>query len=89
MTTTRTINGINFTVNPKITPVKNWKTDIYDLYDHPSCTKVRIFNDWDKKICIYWLTGNSSVFSIYWSIRDDEGKDHNVKITPSYNYLID
>lgn len=86
-----TINWISFTPTNSITPLYNYKSNIFDLYDRPSYTKISIFNEWNEKLdCIYWLTWNTSVFSIYWYIIDKENwKKHNVKITPSYNYVLD
>lgn len=87
--TTKTINWITFTVNSRLTPLRNWKTSIFDLYSRPSYTKIKIFNDWDKLINIYWLTWNSCTFTIYGDILDENWQKHNVKITKGYNYLLD
>lgn len=86
---TTTINWINFTFK-KFNPIKNWKSEIHDLYWNPSYNKIRIFNEWDWKLdLIYWLTWNFHNFSIYGSIKDNDWKFHNVKITKSYNYILD
>lgn len=51
MKKTITINGDVYTFG-RFTPVWNFKTDIYDLYDRPSYEKVEAFREWDKKIII-------------------------------------
>lgn len=91
MKNTITINWINFTKTNSIRPLDNGNYSIFDLYDRPSQTKISIFNEWQEKLdCIYWLTWNTSVFSIYWYIIDkNTWIKHNVKITPSYNYVLD
>ena len=90
MKNTIVINWINFTKTNSIQPVYNYKSNIFDLYDRPSYTKINIFNEWSEKLdCITWLTWNKFNFSIYWYIIDKENwQKHNVKITPSYNYVI-
>ena len=86
---TTTIQWINFNYK-NFNVIKNWKTCIYDLYEKPSYRKVKIFNDWQWKLdLIYWLTWNFHNFSIYGSIKDNDWKFHNVKITKSYNYILD
>lgn len=86
---TITINWVNFT-QKKLDPYYNWKSDIFDLYKHPSQKKIKIFNYRSKTLNnIYWLTWNMHNFSIYWNIIDQNWQLHNVKITQSYNYILD
>ena len=87
--TTVSIKGVTFTPC-NLSPVYNWKSDIFQLYSRPSATKIAIFKDRSQKLDgIYSLTGNCNFFSIYGYIFDDAWKKHNVKITPSYNYILD
>jgi len=90
MKNTILINGDCYTPTTKIEWYSNRKTDIFDLYERPSQTKVAIFKEWQEKLhSIEWLTGNSCRFSIYWTLKDEDWHLHHVKITPSYNYLLD
>lgn len=85
-----TIKWIQFTIKNSIDFVNNWITSIYSLYEKPSYEKVKIFNEWNEKLdWIVWLTWNKNFFSIYWYVFDNDWIKHNVKITPSYNYLLD
>ena len=89
MKKTVTINGDVFTFW-RFTPVFNYKNDIYDLYDRPSCYKVAAFNEWNEKLVeIYGMTWNSCTFSIYGYVKDEDGNLHNVKITRDYNWILD
>ena len=84
-----TIKWIQFTIKNSIDFISNWKTNIYQLYDKPSYEKTKIFNEWKNKLdWITWLTWNKFNFSIYWYIFDNDWIKHNVKITQSYNYLL-
>lgn len=90
MKNTILIGSDRYTQNNKIERHSNRKTDIFDLYERPSSTKVAIFREWQEKLyTIDGLIGNSSVFSIYWTVKDGDGHLHHVKITPSYNYILD
>lgn len=67
--------------------IYNGKT-IFDLYARPSQEKIKIYFEREKKLdAIYWLTGNNFRFYIFGSITDENWQKHNVKITPSYNYI--
>ena len=88
MKKTVAIKWIQFT-KKNLDPVYNWKNSIFDLYDHPSHEKIDIFNYWDWVLDeVYWLTGSKFSFSIYWLIKDEDGITHDVKITKSYNYIL-
>ena len=90
MKNTILINGDYYTPTKNVERMSNRKTDIFDLYERPSHTKVAIFREWQEKLhSIEWLTGNSCRFSIYWTVKDENWEIHHVKITPSYNYLLD
>lgn len=74
----------------KFDVVKNWKTDISDLYEKPSQEKKDAFNEREAKLSkIYGLIGGKQNFSIYGEIIDEEGNRHNVKITKGNNFIID
>lgn len=83
------INGVYYT--PKKAAIySNWKSDLFQLYEKPSCEKVRIFNDRKQKLnCIYWLEGNSNTFSIHGNVKDENWSIHNVWITARNNYILD
>lgn len=83
-----TINGDLFKFK-KFDVVKNWKTDISDLYEKPSQEKKDAFNEWEAKLSkIYGLIGGIQNFSIYGEIIDEEGNRHDVKITKSNNFIL-
>ena len=84
------INWIHFT--PKnFSPINNWKTKLEDLYKKPSWTKRQVFEFWKNELFeIYWITRNPMMFTIYWSILNQKNwKLYDVKITKSYNYILD
>lgn len=82
------IRGDLFTFK-KINIVKNWKTDIFDLYEKPSQKKVEAFKEWEAKLSkVYGLIGGSHNFSIFGEIIDEEGERHDVKITKSNNFIL-
>ena len=83
------INWINFTPK-KFSPINNRKIKLEDLYKNPSYVKRDVFEFWKKELFdIYWLTGNQNMFTIYWRIKDDnDWKLYDVKITKSYNYIL-
>lgn len=83
------INKINFTP-AKFSPINNGKTKLEDLYKNPSYVKRNVFEFWKKELYeIYWLTWNPMMFNIYWRIRDNlDWTIHDVKITKSYNYIL-
>lgn len=84
------INWIHFT--PKnFSLINNWKTKLENLYKNPSSIKRHIFEFWKNELLdIYWLTGNQMMFTIYWRIKDSKDwKIYDVKITKSYNYILD
>lgn len=84
-----TINGDVFTFK-KFDIVKNWKTDIFDLYKKPSKDKKEAFEERKGKLSkIYGLIGGIQNFSIYGEIIDEEGNRHDVKITKGNNFIID
>ena len=69
--------------------VRNWKTDIFDLYEKPSQKKRNAFNKREKKLArVYGLIGGSHNFSIFGEIIDEEGNRHDVKITKSNNFIL-
>ena len=69
--------------------VRNWKTDISDLYEKPSKEKKDAFNEREGKLAkIYGLVGGIQNYSIYGEIIDEEGKRHDVKITKSNNFIL-
>ena len=83
------INKINFTP-AKFSPISNGKTKLEDLYKNPSYIKKDVFEFWKNELFdIYWLTGNQMMFTIYWRIQDSKDwKIYDVKITKSYNYIL-
>ena len=88
MKKTITINGDVYTYW-RFTPVRNYKTDIYDLYDRPSYEKIQAFEEWNKKIIIRGMVWSKFVFSIYGMVIDEDGNYHQVKITRDYNWILD
>lgn len=83
------INWIPFTPK-KFSPINNRKIKLEDLYKNPSFVKRDVFEFWKKELFdIYWLTWNQMMFTIYWRIRDHlDWTIHDVKITKSYNYIL-
>jgi hypothetical protein len=83
------INWINFTP-AKFSPINNGKTKLEDLYKNPSFIKRNVFEFWKNELDeIYWLTGNQMMFTIYGKIKDNlDWTIYNVKITKSYNYIL-
>lgn len=83
------INWINFTPK-KFNTLSNWIIKLEDLYKNPSSTKRNVFEFWKKELFdIYWLTWNLHQFTIYWRIQDSKDwKIYDVKITKSYNYVL-
>jgi hypothetical protein len=83
------INWINFTPK-KFSPIYNWKTKLEDLYKNPSYIKRHVFEFWKNELFeIDWLTGNQMMFTIYGTILNQKDwKLYNVKITKSYNYIL-
>lgn len=50
MKNTILINGDYYTPTKNVERMSNWKTDIFDLYEKPSYTKVAIFREWQEKL---------------------------------------
>ena len=83
-----TIKGDVFTFK-KFDIVRNWKTDISDLYEKPSQEKKDAFKKREAKLSkIYGLIGGIQNFSIYGEIIDEEGNRHDVKITKGNNFIL-
>ena len=83
------INWINF-IPKKFNTLSNGIIKLEDLYKNPSSTKRYVFEFWKKELFdIYWLTWNLHQFTIYWRIQDSKDwKIYDVKITKSYNYVL-
>ena len=83
------INWINF-ISKNFSPISNEKTKLEDLYKNPSSIKRNVFEFWKKELFdIYGLTWNVNQFTIYWRIQDyKDWKLYDVKITKSYNYIL-
>ena len=50
MKNTILINGDYYTPTKNVERMSNRKTDIFDLYERPSHTKVAIFREWQEKL---------------------------------------
>lgn len=85
---TTTINGTVYTFK-KFDQVRNWKSDIFELYEKPSQDKIEAFNEREKKLtCIYWLIGGKQNYSIFGDVIDENGDRHPVKITKSNRFIL-
>lgn len=98
---TLTINGVDFQlINPRkyeVKPFTGWFCDenaIFNCYERPSLSKIRIWNDWLK-----WardtegvfgfeiLSYNCMQFTIGGGYKDEKGKEYVIYITKAHNRI--
>jgi hypothetical protein len=84
------VNGTNFEVmNTRIAPYG--KSDIFELYQRPSVTKIDIFRKWLQffrkvgTINIVRVHGNCMTFVIVADVIGKDGQRYNFYITKAHN----
>lgn len=102
MAKTIDINGVTFEVVKASTKigqnitwycVHSYRLDTFwNLYNRPSDTKVRIYEEWERWFLsygyIHGCTGNFNFFTIYGEVTTPDNERCYVQITPSHNRIV-